>query len=91
MLIMLSFLTKYRRMQLDHPVLGEKHLMEVIVAYLETEDLAVVVQVCFLWRELVFDDPYRETAILKYSLRQTGQQLEVINNAGLQEALWEAA
>lgn len=76
---MLSFLAKYRRMRLDHPVLGEKHLMEVIVAYLETEDWAVVVQVCFLWRELVFDDPYRETAILKHNLRQTGQQLEVTN------------
>ena len=74
---MLSFLAKYRRMQLDHPVLGEKHLMELIVTYLETEDWAIVVQVCFLWRELVFDDPYRETAILKHNLRQTGQQLEV--------------
>lgn len=65
--------------------------MELIVTFLEVEDLSVIVQVCFLWRELVFTDPYRETAILKYNLRRTGQLLDVSHYPGLSKEVWSSA
>lgn len=64
-------------MELDHPVLGEKHLLEVIISFLEVEDLLIVTHVCFMWREVVFSDPYREISIIRFALRSNSQQLGV--------------
>ena len=75
---MLAFLARRRPAQACALVLDQPTLVELILTYLEVEDLWIAVQVCALWRTVAFADPYLEIRILRCQLTQASGNLKVL-------------
>lgn len=71
---MLSLFNKYlMRMRNEHPVLGNRNLLILILEYLEGEDLFSCQCVCFLWKSTILSVPTLEVRMLRFTMTQSNE------------------
>ncbi|CAG9311700.1 unnamed protein product [Blepharisma stoltei] len=83
---MLSLFNKYlARMQLDHPIFGNKDIFMLILAYLEGEDLYSCQCVCFAWRETIKSNPVLEVRLLRFTMSESNAIIDELRKRPTEE------
>lgn len=65
---MLRLFQRYTRLFALHPVFSSQALLLSVLEYLNGQDLAEAVCVCFTWKSVILSEPLLEVRILKWKL-----------------------